>query len=102
MSADNFLAIVQEPDDSFTAYDCSASVDYEDIEDYRRGYEAFKADDVMEAVQKAQAYSAGGLSPEYGYRFVNLSPSVNKAMRRPKKNKMISAAPKEKKHHFVG
>ena len=55
MSADNFLAIVQEPDDSFTAYDCSASVDYEDVEDYRRGYEAFKAGDVMEAVQKAQA-----------------------------------------------
>jgi len=92
MSADNFLAIIQESDGSFTAYDCSASMDYEDIEDYRNGYEAFKAGDVVEAVQRAQAYSAGGISPEYGYRFVNLSPSVNKAMRRPRKHKMITSA----------
>jgi hypothetical protein len=90
MSADNFLAIIQESDGSFAAYDCSASLDYHDVEDYRDGYLVFEAKDIEEAIRKAEFFRLC----EYGYHFVNLAKT--KAMRRPKRDKMVKAAPKEK------
>jgi hypothetical protein len=94
MSYDNFLAIIQEPDGSFTAYDCSASMDWKTIEDYRNGEWVFNAADVEEAVRKAEFYRPC----EYGYHFVSLSTKVSKekAVKKPKKHKMMESAPEAK------
>ena len=68
MSADNFIAILKTKDNKFIGYNCSASMDYESIEDYKNGYKEFEADSIEEAIKKAQAVEIC----EYGYTFVNL------------------------------
>lgn len=67
ISADNFLAIEQQPDGTFKAYDRNVEGDYKPGE----GFFAFAAKDEKEAIIAAQKYSSEEIV-EYGTKFVFL------------------------------
>jgi len=70
MSADNFMAIIYE-DGKYHGYHCCASLDYFNVEDYKRqGTYQFTEDTWQGAVDAC--YNFGYL--EYGYDFINRPP----------------------------
>lgn len=64
---DNFIAIVKDNDGKFRGYDCSASQDYFNVSDYKKGFMVFEVDTMEHAVSEAQKNFT-----EYGYSFVNM------------------------------
>ena len=69
MSSDNFMAIIYE-NGAYHGYHCSASLDYDTIEDYKHGTWSFDAATPVEAIEKC-----GAMYLEYGYEFVNMPES---------------------------
>lgn len=71
MSADNFLAVLQERG-KYIGYHCSASMYYPQEECYRcMGSREFEADTLDEAIDCCENFDADGIGLEYGYRFIN-------------------------------